>query len=93
MSDPSRVVFISGFHASVRNPAVENQAVDRIVCANSLGFSDSSLTFCTAPVGADTPSDNSKADHREFHRRPPFRSTTEEDRIGEHDTWTKLQQI
>ena len=63
MSGHSRVVLISEFNASVRNPAVENQAVDRIVCANFLEFSDSSLTFCTAPLGADTPSDNSKTDH------------------------------
>jgi hypothetical protein len=63
VSGHSRVVLISGINASVRNPAVENQAVDRIVCANFLVFSDSPLTFCTAPVGADTPSDNSKADH------------------------------
>lgn len=51
-----------------RNPAVENQAVDRIVCAGYFGLQVCALiTFPLAPVRTDKTGYHSEADHREFN--------------------------
>ena len=53
------------------NPAVENQAVDRIVCALFIRSSMNAQSLPVASSGPDEAGYYGQTDHREFHRSPP----------------------
>jgi hypothetical protein len=66
------------------NPAVENQAVDRIVCICSLPSVRRCMLTppCVAPIGTDKTCYYCKIDHREFHRGSSSGGAEEEDGFG-----------
>ena len=82
--------------ARFRNPAVENQAVDRIVCVCSqfppCGDAGFINLFCAAPPRSNKARHDSQVDHRKLDRGSPSRGTKKEDRASQHDPRTKLQQ-
>jgi hypothetical protein len=76
------------------NPAVENQAVDRIVCIRSLPALRRYLLIYSfvASIGTDKTCNHCKVDHREFHRGSSSGGAEEEDGFGQYDFGSKLQQ-
>lgn len=65
-----------------RNPAVENQAVDRIVRALLFHMDLPNLDIIIASPGTDAACHDCEVDNREFYRSPTSRSTEKENRTG-----------
>ena len=73
-----------------RNPAVENQAVDRIVSVPFCRFDAHLINIPLASSWADPTCDDRKTHHREFHRSTTFGGSEEEDGTCEHDVGSQL---
>ena len=74
--------------AACRNPAVENQAVDRIVSHTSYVLPPTPTTdadLSLAPPRSDETRHDRKAHNPKYDRGQAFRSPEEEDRVGQHD--------